>query len=317
MKHRMLCALAAFLWPAFAQAHMKLMYPPSRVVENGQGDPQKGAGPCNGGGTLTPTKIRTKFKPGQTVTVIWKETVHHPGHFRIAVSDDDKKFHDPQGPQDILDPPVLPVLKDGLFPDHAEGQMLKTDITLPSTACKACTLQVIQAMIEGSGVSMYYHCADIEITDDAPAADGGAAPPTADAGAGTGGTGGYAGTGGTSGTGGTVGTVGTVGTGGTGYPDAGTSGSPGSGTSAGSGGVGGSPAGTGGTGVVGGTGGTGSPVTGGSAPDAGQKTSNKLDGSFAGCAVSGTGHTAAPASLLALAAVLAGVLRRRSRSTRR
>jgi hypothetical protein len=209
--------------PRAADAHIKLMYPPSRWLESAQGDPQK-SGPCGGealgGKAATPTMMRTKLKPGSTISVTFMETVHHPGHFRVAFDDDgENAFTEPKTPTDIVDPPVMPVLKDNLFPNHQQGQLLKVDITLPNITCSNCTLQVIQVMTEGSAVSMYHHCADIQLTNEVGGggtdagvgptpADGGALP-TSDASA-TGGTagGGTGGAGGPAGTGGTTGSTG-------------------------------------------------------------------------------------------------------------
>jgi hypothetical protein len=316
MKHPILIGLlGAFSWPAVASAHMKLMYPPSRLIESGQGDPQKGNGPCGptGGGV---SKVRTKLKPGQTITVIWKETVHHSGHFRIAFDDDgEDAFKDPATAKDIVDPPAMPVLKDNLFPDHTDGQTMKADITLPNMTCKNCTLQVIQAMTSGNAVSMYYHCADIELAND----DGTVTPPAPDAGTGTGGTGGNPGTGG--GYGGTAGA--SPGTGGSGYPDPSTGGTGGAavGTggasgSSGSPGTGGAPSGTGGS--PGGTGGSSpSGSSGGPAADAGaaENGSSIVKGSFTGCAFGGGRRPGALAIVLILAALAGRTARRRVRRT--
>jgi hypothetical protein len=312
MKHPTVCALAAaLLWPALAQAHMKLMFPPSRVVENGQGDPQKGNGPCASG---TPSKVRTKFKPGQTITVTWKETVHHPGHFRISFDDDgEDAFQDPKDAKDIVDPPAMPILKDGLFPNHTENQAMQAQITLPNVTCKTCTLQVIQAMLQGGDVSMYYHCADIELTNDAPGGEGGTPPSVSvDAGSGTPGSGGVAGTGGAGGAGGYGGTGGAA-TGGTGYPDPSTGGT--GGTAPVTGGSSGSTPGTGGAGApISGTGGTGAPTPTAPPADAGSQ-SQSLSGTFAGCAVAGRARGGVPVAFVAFTALL--LVRSRRRRTRR
>lgn len=37
----------------------------------------------------------TQFKPGQTITINWLETVYHPGHFRIAFTTDRSQLQDP------------------------------------------------------------------------------------------------------------------------------------------------------------------------------------------------------------------------------
>jgi hypothetical protein len=233
-----------------AAAHMKLMFPADRIVTNGRGDPQKGTANCVNG---TRSNMRTVLKSGSTIMVEWIETVTHPGHFRIAFDDDgEDAFKDPTNGIDIMNPPVMPVLADGLFQNgHMTGRRLMHPLTLPNIVCKTCTIQVLQIMTDNEDV-IYRHCADIELTMDGGPADGGAgprdggsggprdgggrvdAPPpprpdasvaAVDSGGGTGGTGGSAGSGGSGGTGGSA-------------PVAG---SGGSGTG-GSGGRGGSPA---------------------------------------------------------------------------
>jgi hypothetical protein len=316
MKHRMpLCALVVVMWPTLAEAHMKLMYPPSRWVENNQGDPQKDPAPCGGGPGAAATKIRTKFKPGQTITVIWKETIHHPGHFRIAFDDNgEDAFKNPADAKDIIEPPVMPVLKDGLFPNHTSGQMMKADITLPNTPCKNCTLQIIQAMTAGTSVSMYYHCADLELTGDA--GDGGADPaPGQDAGGGYGGAGGA-----TGGAGGS--SIPPPGTGGTG---GGAAGAGGSGGAAGSGGAGGSSGATGGStggsagsnGATAGSGGGAGTTPSGSVDASGGKASSDVSGSFSGCVFGAQGHPASVPIFVAMALVLGRLARRSSPRRRR
>jgi len=73
----------------------------------------------------------------------------------------------------IQDPPLIPVLADGLFVHTAkppEPAPLETDITLPNINCKHCTLQVVQFMAEHAfnnpGGYTYHHCADLQITAD-------------------------------------------------------------------------------------------------------------------------------------------------------
>ena len=109
----------------------------------------------------------TVFEPGQTVTVTWNETVGHPSHYRIAFDDDGTDaYADPAAPDDIVDPPVLPILLDGI-PDMTGRGPRQATITLPNIECDRCTLQVIQVMYDkppfGDGNDMYYQCADIEL----------------------------------------------------------------------------------------------------------------------------------------------------------
>jgi hypothetical protein len=300
-------AVAAFCvplaTPRSAGAHMVLKYPPSRIVENAQGDPQKN-GPCTDG---TPTNKRTKLKPGQKIMVQWMETVHHPGHFRISFAENGTDvFKDPKSPTDIIEPPTGAVLKDGLFPDHKLKAPLQYEVTLPNVTCKSCTMQVVQVMLEGNDVSMYYHCADLELSDDAAGGGDAGTTPVVDAGGGTGGT---AGMGGASGTGGVSGT------GGSGVN---TGGSTATGGSTGSGGMSGSTGSTatgGSTSASGGSTGAGSGRTGGQTGtgSGGQATTPPSEGSTSGCTMSGDQGARQPLHFLGLLAIsgLVVALRRR------
>src|SRR5688572_25050516 len=128
-----------------AEAHFVLLDPPSWTNENGLGDPQKDT-PCGGEGG-TPTGVVTTFRAGETITVRWRETIYHPGHWRIALSDNRADFVDPIVSVDnngvstgatIQDPPVAPVLLDGLFPRSgggSSGTTFEQEITLPNEPC--------------------------------------------------------------------------------------------------------------------------------------------------------------------------------------
>ena len=180
-----------------ASAHFKLLEPASWLVESERGDPQK-AGPCGGSNTDwgKPSYIVGKAVGGSKLHIKIQETIYHPGHYRIAlaVNSPTELPPDPQvatrdserGPQSvsatIQNPPVVPVLADGLFV-HAErptGTMapFETDVTLPNISCRRCTLQVVQFMAEHAfnnpGGYSYHHCADLQITRDPakPAAAG-------------------------------------------------------------------------------------------------------------------------------------------------
>lgn len=191
----------AWLSVADAQAHITLTNPPSWVVENATGDPQK-TGPCGGNGTTT--GVVTDYQAGETITVRWRETIPHPGHFRISLAENRRDFVDPVVTSDgnqisisaeIMDPPVAPVLKDNVSPRASvsgAGTEFSEEITLPDEPCEKCTLQVIQFMAEHAPGYFYYHCADIRIL----AADG--------AGSGGSGAGGSASTGAGAGSGGTA-----------------------------------------------------------------------------------------------------------------
>ncbi len=194
-------ALGSCAWLSLsdARAHITLLEPPSWVVENATGDPQKSA-PCGGNGATS--GVITEYQAGETITVRWRETIPHPGHFRISLAENRTDFLDPPvetAPNSqlsvsaaIMDPPVAPVLLDGLYPRAsvaAGGTEFEQEVTLPDEPCDKCTLQVVQFMAEHLPGYFYYHCADIRILaaeGEGAGGTGGAA--NAGAGAGSGGT---------------------------------------------------------------------------------------------------------------------------------
>jgi hypothetical protein len=176
--------LAVLPLPQVAQAHFTLVEPASWLVEVNQlGDPQKLA-PC--GGTSqnagTPTGALTEVMGGASLHIKLRETVFHPGHYRVALSVNSRSElpADPQvttrdtpnGPRSvsakIMSPVAPPVLADGLF-IHTEkpDTFFETDVGLPNINCAKCTLQIVEFMAEHGhnpdGDYSYHHCADIGI----------------------------------------------------------------------------------------------------------------------------------------------------------
>lgn len=167
------------------QAHFILMQPASWIGENFLGDPQK-LGPC--GGTSkdpgTATGAVTAVTGGELLHLHVKETVYHPGHFRVALAvldraelpadPEDVTREGPRGPISVsgkVDPnPKPPVLVDGLWEHHERkpAQEFETDVKLPNINCDHCSLQVIQFMeehgVNPDGRFTYHHCADLKIT---------------------------------------------------------------------------------------------------------------------------------------------------------
>lgn len=178
-----------------ASAHFVLKSPASSRSQDALGDPQK-LGPCGdeAGGTATGTV--TTFKPGETITVTIDETIFHPGHYRIALSVNDRSELPAEPPVDagttacgsapIASAPKFPVLADGVFLHTTPFKGPQSvQVTLPSdVTCTKCTLQVIQFMsnhgLNNPGGCYYHHCADLAIAGGAspdastPAGDGGA-----------------------------------------------------------------------------------------------------------------------------------------------
>lgn len=182
----MLCVSAMLLAAGPASAHFILMAPDSWIEANPLGDPQK-ATPC---GTSADTVARptgkiTALRGGDSVHIKIKETIYHPGHYRVALAVLDRAElpADPEaqtresarGPISVsakIDPaPKPPVLADGLFVHRqppAKDTFWETDVKLPNINCGMCTLQVIQFMEEHGlnreGEFTYHHCADLKIT---------------------------------------------------------------------------------------------------------------------------------------------------------
>ncbi len=162
-----------------AHAHFHLDAPPAWSQQDDQGDPQKN-GPC--GGSM-PTGVVTAFKPGETITITIKETVTHPGHYRVALALSDRAELPKEpvvtpdntcGSAEIQKNPAFPVLADGMLQHTSafEGPQ-SFQVTLPSdVTCDKCTLQVIEFMSEHPKPCFYYHCADISIKGD-PMSGGG------------------------------------------------------------------------------------------------------------------------------------------------
>ena len=194
MKQRILLAAIAFaVFGTAARAHFVLVSPAASLVQNRLGDPQKVA-PCGGvsanpgRGTPAnpgvPSGAITEIKGGTMFHVLVQETVFHPGHYRVALARTAAELpRDPvvttkdteRGPwsvsAEVQNPPVAPVLADGLFA-HTErpAGLVEADIPIPNINCKNCVLQVIQFMADHGknpdGDYSYHHCAAVNITAD-------------------------------------------------------------------------------------------------------------------------------------------------------
>lgn len=159
------------LFSTAASAHIALSQPPTNSTD-------MKIRPCGApaGG------VRTGYDAGQTITVIWDETIDHPGHYRIAFDDDGRDvFQDPTGFTDVSGGPG--VLLDGIPDGDAGVTHYEVQLTLPSISCDTCTLQVIQVMTDKGPVwgdnDVYYQCADLRLV----LADGGVSDGGTDGGA--------------------------------------------------------------------------------------------------------------------------------------
>lgn len=163
--------LGVILSSSAAHAHMALVAPISRHAPESQlGDPQKD-GPC---GMLNDQRSQnnvTVYKPGQTITVMWDETIDHPGHYRICFDDNGvDAFKDPVSATDFtacgnaMLADNIPDVQGGALPHKYSKQ-----VTLPNVTCNNCTIQVVQVMTDkapfGNGDDIYYHCADVVLSN--------------------------------------------------------------------------------------------------------------------------------------------------------
>ena len=165
-------------------AHFRLLEPASWIQESEDlGDPQWSA-PC--GGTLKdpgkPTGAITNATGGEKLHIKVRETVFHPGFYRVAlaVNSRDELPPDPEAKTEstakglrsvsgtIHYPPAPPVIADGLFQHTAKmDKEVETDVDIPNINCSKCTLQVIEFMashgLNKDGDYTYHHCAVLQI----------------------------------------------------------------------------------------------------------------------------------------------------------
>lgn len=169
-------ALATLLFALPASAHFWLEAPPATWDQAAPyGDPQKTA-PCGPTGAGTPTNSVTTVTAGDLVSIRIRETIFHPGHYRVALG--------LNGPGDLpAAPPVTPTATDAcasttiqatpVFPVIADGQLRHSQtfsgaqtfsVRIPdNVSCTNCTLQVLEFMSSHGAPCFYYHCATLTI----------------------------------------------------------------------------------------------------------------------------------------------------------
>ena len=165
-------AFTALGAPRVARAHALLVNPPPLIQDdNAKSGPcgcYFGAGPedATEDGTASPCPANyttTELIAGSKLTVSWKETVNHDGMFRVAFS--------PVPVDGVVKADLeANVLYDKPDTNTVAGTTLIATITVPSTPCASCTLQLRQLMT-GSAKPYYWSCAAIKIV---PAGSAGA-----------------------------------------------------------------------------------------------------------------------------------------------
>jgi hypothetical protein len=177
-------SLALGILAPYVGAHFRLLEPAGWIEESQIGDPQKKA-PC--GGTSAdpgkPTGAVTNVQGGEKLHIKLRETVFHPGFYRVAlaVNSRDELPPDPEvktesaangSPKSVSAaihyPPAPPILADGLFPHTAKfDKEVETDVDIPNINCSKCTLQIVEFMashgLNKDGDYSYHHCAVLQI----------------------------------------------------------------------------------------------------------------------------------------------------------
>ncbi|MFZ5892211.1 MAG: SCE4755 family polysaccharide monooxygenase-like protein [Myxococcota bacterium] len=157
-----------------ASAHVSLDSPKSRYYSGSQADQVKQKnGPCGvtNDSRTTNSSLITTFKPGQQITVKWRETIQHPGFFRIAFDSDGQDF---TFPGSSTNGEGVTILAEKITDKSGSNGLEYThDITLPNVECSKCTLQLVQVMTtspppyeDGNGNDLYFNCADIVLKAD-------------------------------------------------------------------------------------------------------------------------------------------------------
>ena len=154
-------ALGLGLWLASGQAGAHALWKLDGTVPPRNTDlfSNLKTGPCGGLPRGTNPAV---FRPGQTITVQWVESINHKGYFQIFFSPANDTGFVQLGAD-------IPDTQDGPL---APGQVheYSASITLPNVTCTDCTLQLIQVMLDNPGnPSFYYSCADIRLAAGNPA----------------------------------------------------------------------------------------------------------------------------------------------------
>lgn len=161
-----------------AEAHIHLTNPLSRTDLPTGDQKEQHCGVLNQQRTMRVTT----YRPGQTITVTWQETINHPGHFRIAFQPNGDIFGIPKPgagaggfPDDDLTGETDADNGSIVLKDMILDGTLQAEITLPNMECSNCTLQFIQVMTDKppyttdpASDDIYFNCADIVLAADAP-----------------------------------------------------------------------------------------------------------------------------------------------------
>jgi hypothetical protein len=134
-----------------------------------------------------PARVTT-YRPGETITVTWMETIHHTGWYRISFQPNGDVFEIPPAsngpagngtasnyPTENLTGMTDPVTGSIILADRIPDGTLSMQVTLPDMECNNCTLQFIQVMTDkppyttdAASDDIYFNCADLTLANNAP-----------------------------------------------------------------------------------------------------------------------------------------------------
>jgi hypothetical protein len=114
-------------------------------------------------GGISRTATPTKLVAGQQVTIEIEEVIDHPGYYRIAFSNANDVFP-PAIPVPTEVTPASDILWVPYIKDLPNVHAYSATVTVPNVECTQCSIQMIQYMTENDPPTMYYSCADIEIS---------------------------------------------------------------------------------------------------------------------------------------------------------
>jgi uncharacterized protein (TIGR03382 family) len=185
MRSAFIVAAFSFTSLGVAEAHIHLTSPMSRTDMLTGDQKEQHCGVLNQ--VRNPARVTT-FKPGETITVTWMETINHTGWYRISFQPDGNVFEIPpvsngpagNGTASNFPTENLTGMTDGasgsmILADRIADGMLQMQVTLPNMECNNCTLQFIQVMNDKPPYStdalsddIYFNCADITLAANAP-----------------------------------------------------------------------------------------------------------------------------------------------------
>ena len=170
MKRQIL--LLSILLTPLAQGHAILSS--DQFILRSQNDGIKEAGAPCGGPAPAADAPRTTLQAGQTLEVIWFETIDHPSKYRLAFSPDETDEFDDRILMDLdtfNDDLIRP--EDLANKQDVDGAVARQDprvyqftITVPEEPCERCSIQLIQRMFDRNPPTNYYSCADVKIVAD-------------------------------------------------------------------------------------------------------------------------------------------------------